>query len=166
MAERMNLAQTKSNREAKKRPSPVPPLVGNQYFRVYFGSTLVSFARVSNVQRGVEYESFAEGGLNDFIHVLTKPDTQSGTLTLEKGVTADEKITKLMRVLSPGQRITVPVTITLCHRDDEDWKPVRSWGFEDGMVTRWEVTNLDGLGSELAIEKMEITHAGLEELEV
>ena len=113
MAERMNLAQTKSNRESKKRPSPVPPLVGNQYFRVYFGSTLVSFARVSNVQRGVEYESFAEGGLNDFIHVLTKPDTQSGTLTLEKGVTADEKITKLMRVLSPGQRITVPVTITL-----------------------------------------------------
>lgn len=166
MAERLTLAQTKTRREGKKRPSQVPPMVGNQYFRVYFGSTLISFARVSNVQRSVEHESFAEGGLNGYVHVLTRPDGQSGTLTLEKGVAADDKITRLMRILSPGQRITVPVTITLCHRDEEDWKPVRSWGFEDGMVTRWEVTNLDGLGSEVAIEKMEISHAGLVELEV
>lgn len=166
MAERMDLNQTRAKRESKKTASPVPPLVGNQYFRVYFGSTLVSFARVSNVQRSVEFENYTEGGLNDYIHVLTKPNSQGGTLTLEKGVSADKSIQKLVRALSPGRRITVPVTITLCHRDDEGWKPVRSWGFEDGMVIRWAVTNLDGMGSELAIEKMEIAHAGLEELEV
>jgi hypothetical protein len=57
----------------QKKPSAVPPLVGNQYFRVYFGSTLISFSRVSNVQRSSEHEDLAEGGLNDYLHVLTKP---------------------------------------------------------------------------------------------
>jgi hypothetical protein len=34
------------------------------------------------------------------------------------------------------------------------------------MVTRWELGTLEGMGSELAIEKLEISHAGLVELEV
>lgn len=163
---KQTLAQTKSQREQKRKKSPVPPLVGNQYFRVYLGSTLVSFARVSNIQRTVEHEDLAEGGLNSYVHVLTKPGGASGNLTLEKGIVADDSVSDLMRALAPGTRISVPVTITLYNREADDWKPVRSWGFEDGMVSRWEIGNLDGLGSEVVIEKLEISHAGLAELEV
>jgi len=166
MADRRTLAQTKSQRESRKKPSAVPPLVGNQYFRVYFGSTLISFSRVSNVQRSADHEDLAEGGLNDYLHVLTKPGTQSGTLTFEKGVAADGSVTKIMQALSPGTRISVLTTITLYSQDSGAWKPVRSWGFNDGMVTRWELGTLDGMGSELAIEKLEISHAGLVELGV
>ncbi len=162
----LTLQQTREKRESGKKASSVPNLVGNQYFRVFFGSTQINFARVSNVQRTVEHEDFAEGGLNDYVHVLTRPGSQSGTLTLEKGVAADGALTKLMRALAPGTRISVPVTILLCYREASGWKPVRSWGFEDGMVTRWELGNLDGLGSEVAIEKLEISHAGLIEQEV
>lgn len=157
------LEEVRQARKSKQKPSPVPPLVGNQYFRVYFGKTLISFARVSNLQRSLEHEEVVEGGLNGFIHVLTKPGTQAGTLTLEKGVVADESVTAIMEALGPGARISVPVTITLYHRDEEAWQPVRSWGFEDGVVTRWELTELDGLGSTVAIEKLEISHAGLVE---
>ena len=148
------------------RPSSAPPLVGNQQFKVFFGSTQINFARVSNVQRSVEHEDLMEGGLNDYVHVLTKPGGQSGTLTLEKGVAADSSLTKLMRALEPGTRITTPVTILLYYRDASGWKPARAWGFGDGMVTRWELGNLDGLGSEVIIEKLEISHAGLTEQEV
>ena len=88
------------------------------------------------------------------------------SLTLEKGVAADGALTKLMRALEPGRRIAVPVTIFLYHRERSGWKPVRAWGFEDGMVTRWELGSLDGLGSEVVIEKLEISHAGLTEQEV
>ncbi len=162
----LTLQQTREKRESGRKASSVPDLVGNQHFRVFFGSTQVNFARVSNVQRTVEHEDFAEGGLNDYVHVLTRPGGQSGTLTLEKGVAADGALTKLMRALAPGTRISVPVTILLYHRESSGWKPVRSWGFEDGMVTRWELGNLDGLGSEVIIEKLEISHAGLIEQEV
>ena len=166
MAERMDLAQTREKRESTMRPSSAPPLVGNQQFKVFFGSTQINFARVSNVQRSVEHEDLMEGGLNDYVHVLTKPGGQSGTLTLEKGVAADSSLTKLMRALEPGTRITTPVTILLYYRDASGWKPARAWGFEDGMVTRWELGTLDGLGSEVIIEKLEISHAGLTEQEV
>lgn len=166
MPDARSLAQTKSRREAQKKPSAVPPLVGNQYFRVYFGSTHISFSRVSNVQRSSEHEDLAEGGLNDYLHVLTKPGTQSGTLTFEKGVAADESAIRIMRALKPGTRVSVLTTITLYSQDTGKWKPVRSWGFNDGMVTRWELGELDGMGSTLAIEKLEISHAGLVELEV
>ena len=162
----LTLQQTRGKRESGKKASSVPNLVGNQHFRVFFGSTQVNFARVSNVQRAVEHEDFAEGGLNGYVHVLTRPGSQSGTLTMEKGVAADGTLTKLMRALAPGTRIAVPVTILLYHRESSGWKPVRSWGFEDGMVTRWELGNLDGLGSEVIIEKLEISHAGLMEQEV
>lgn len=166
MADRRTLAQTRSQREARKKPSVVPPLVGNQYFRVYFGSTLISFSRVSNVQRSAEHEDLAEGGVNDSLHVLSKPGTQSGTLTFEKGVAADGSAIRIMRALAPGTRISVLVTITLYSQSSGAWKPVRSWGFNDGLVTRWEMGTLDGLGNELAIEKLEISHAGLVELGV
>jgi phage tail-like protein len=166
MAQSRTLAQVKSQRESRKKPSAVPPLVGNQYFRVYFGSTLISFSRVSSVQQSEGHEDLAEGGLNDHIHVLTRVNAQSGTLTFEKGVAADGSVTKIMQSLAPGTRISVPVTITLYGQDSGKWKPVRSWGFDDGMVTRWELGTLEGMGSELAIEKLEISHAGLVELEV
>lgn len=162
----LTLQQTKAKRESGGKPSAAPPLVGNQQFKVFFGSTQINFARVSNVQRSVEHEDLTEGGLNDYVHVLTKPGGQSGTLTLEKGVAADGALTKLMRALEPGRRIAVPVTVFLYHREQTGWKPVRAWGFEDGMVTRWEVGSLDGLGSEVLIEKLEISHAGLKEQEV
>ncbi len=163
---RLTLAETKSLREGKMKPSDVPLLVGNQYFDVYFGSTHISFIRVSNVQQTAEHEDLAEGGLNGYTHVLAKPATQSGTLTLEKGVVDDESIVKIMKALPPGTRICVPVTIILSRVEGNTWKSVRAWGFDDGMVTRWEVSNLDGMGSEVAIEKLEISHAGLVELEV
>lgn len=165
-AKPLTLEETKSNREKSAKPSDVPLLVGNQYFDVYFGSTRISFIRVSNVQQAAEHEDLAEGGLNGFTHVLGKPQTQSGTLTLEKGVVDDESIVKIMKALSPGTHIRVPVTILLCRREGAMSYGVRGWGFDEGVVTRWEVSNLDGLGSEIAIEKLEISHSGLVELEV
>lgn len=161
----ITLNQAKSQREAKMKPSAVPNLVGNQYFRVYFGATPMNFIRVSNVQRSTGYDELTEGGLNGYVHILTKPGGQTGTLTFEKGIVANEETKKLMKALAPGVRITVPVTVTLCYQAGDEWKPVRSWQIEDGLVTRWEIGTLDGLGSEVTIEKLEITHSGLKELE-
>ena len=161
----MTLQQTRAKRQSGKKPAPVPPLVGNQKFKVFFGSTQINFARVSNVQRSVEHEDLLEGGLNDYVHVLTKPGGQSGTLTLERGG-GRQLPDQAHAGTEPGTRITTPVTILLYYRDASGWKPARAWGFEDGMVTRWELGNLDGLGSEVIIEKLEISHAGLTEQEV
>ena len=166
MEERLTLAQTKARREEKRRPSQVPPMVGNQYFKVYFGAVPISFSRVSNLQHTVEHEDFAEGGLNHHVHVLTRPNSQSGTLTLEKGVADEDVVTKLTRVgiLLPGTRLLLPVTVTLYYRTEHFWKPVRSWGVEDGIVTGCRLSDLDAMGSEVAVERLELSHSGLIEI--
>lgn len=162
----MTLAETRTRREGKKTPSSVPPLVGNQYFKVYFGPTPISFSRVSNVQHRVEHEDLVEGGLNQYVHVLTKTNSQSGTITLEKGVIAEDLATKTLRatLFMPGRRILLPIVITLYHRTDNAWVPARSWGVEDGIVTSCELSELDGMGSQVAVEKLEISHSGLLEI--
>ncbi len=143
------------------------PVVGNQHFVVYFGKTRISFSKVRNLQHTAEHETLSEGGLNDFVHVLNRPGSQGGTLTLEKGVMARADDVRGIQALAPGRRIQVPVTITLYHWNGSgEWKPVRAWGVQDGVVTRWELTELDGLGSSVALETLEIAHSGLIELEV
>ena len=39
MAERMSLDKTREKRESGQKPSSAPALVGNQQFKVFFGST-------------------------------------------------------------------------------------------------------------------------------
>lgn len=168
MSARQTLAQTKSARSASRNVPPVPFVASNQYFRVSFGSVGVSFARISNLQRSVEFEALAEGGWNEGVHVLTKPSQQGGTLTFEKGVTTGSPAmdASVRTMLTPGRRICVAVTITLMVQTSNGWEGVRAWGFDDGLVTRAEIGNLDALGSEIVFEKLEITHAGLTEVKV
>lgn len=166
MSEHLTLEQTRARREGERSPFEGPFFVGNQYFKVYFGPVLISFSRVSNIQHKIEHEDFQEGGLNHYVHVLTKPNTQSGTITMEKGVAFEDVAAKLLRtgLLIPGRRLLMPVTITLYHRGEHGWLPARSWGVEDGMVTSCEVSELNGLGSEVTVERIEISHSGLIEL--
>ncbi|MFI3312691.1 MAG: phage tail protein, partial [Eubacteriales bacterium] len=156
-----SLAETRSDRTAKSKETPVPPLVGNQYYRVYFGATQINFSKVTNVEMTVETDQISEGGLNGYVHVLTKSLGQGGKLTMEKGLVAEDSMNQIMTKLSVGTRLNLPVTITLYHTTNEGLKPVRAWGFEDGMVSAWRLGELDGLGSQLCIETLEITHGGL-----
>ena len=161
---KMNLQQTRELREGKKKPAKFP-VIGGQFFKVYVGATQIGFSTVSNVQQQQEHEALVEGGLNGYVHILNKPNSSGGTLTLEKGI-ALGPVTELMQTLSPGTRISVPVTITLYHQTDKGEQPVRSWGIDDGVVTGWSVEEFSAMGSEVAIERLEITHSGLTEIEV
>lgn len=165
---RLTLGQTKKRRETAVRKTvvPDPGFVGNQFFTVLFGNTQIGFQRVSNLQTAVEREELAEGGLNDQVHVLTKPGRQSGTLTLEKVIVDNEELHKIISALAPGTRINVPVIVSLFRKTASGWEEIRAWGFNDGIVVRWELNNLDGLGSELAVEKLEIAHEGLVEIDL
>ena len=37
-----------------------------------------------------------------------------------------------------------------------------SYGINGGVIVKWEVSGLDGLGNELLIQKFEIAHAGVQ----
>lgn len=40
----------------------------------------------------------------------------------------------------------------------------KAYSFDEGIVTRWEMSALDALGKDVLIEKLEIRHSGLQEI--
>jgi phage tail-like protein len=136
-------------------------MLGNRFVLTLGKNTSLSFSRVSNITRALDYETIVEGGVNDRVHTLTKPKQQAETLILEKGVNAGsnadirEKLEKLG--LKPGGRIKEPVVLGVYSPTGDH----KYYSFENGVVVRWELSNLDALGNEVLVEKFEIAHSGL-----
>ena len=42
-------------------------------------------------------------------------------------------------------------------------KPLLLW-INDGLITKWEVSGLDAMGSQLLVEKLEIMHEGIQSI--
>lgn len=137
----------------------------NNRFILAIGQEMLSFSKVTNMSRNTEYDTIAEGGLNSMAHTFTKAKQQQETLILEKGVNISRKkdsenLAKLG--LKPGGRIRQAVTLVVL---GDDRKMERRYGFDEGVVIRWELGGLDAMGNEVLIERFEIAHSGLKELE-
>jgi phage tail-like protein len=137
----------------------------NNRFVLAIGKEMLSFSKVTNMSRNTEYDTIVEGGLNSMVHTFTKAKQQQETLILEKGVNISRKkdSENLAKMgLKPGGRINQAVTLVVL---GDDQKTERRYGFDEGVVIRWEIGGLDAMGSEVLIERFEIAHSGLKELE-
>lgn len=134
----------------------------NYSFQVVLGAVTgykpeaISFARVSGLQSGLDFEPLQEGGYNSDVHILHNPAKSNGTLTLERGV-AQKK--GWMDRMKPGVHLGTWLRISLI--DTKTKKVVRSYSIADGVVTKWELSPLDAMGHEVLIEKLEIQYIGL-----
>ena len=138
-------------------------LHGNRFI-LAIGKELLSFSRVSNIGRSLECETFVEGGLNTMVRSFAKPKQQQETLVLEKGVNAyrDYHFNLYENLgLRVGGRIKQAVTLVVL---GDEFFSDRYYSFNEGIVIKWEVGNLDAMSSEVLIERLEIAHSGLEEL--
>ena len=135
-------------------------------FVLAVGKELLSFSKVSNISRTLEYDTFIEGGLNTMVRTFTKPKQQQETLILEKGMNIFSSLdmdTYTALGLKPGGRIREAVTlVVLGDKEHMD----RFYSFNEGVVVKWEVGNLDAMSGEVLIERFEIAHSGLEEFTV
>lgn len=135
-------------------------LLLNNQFLVSFGVVLYSFARVSNLSDSFEIEAVSEGGLNSHPEILMKPKTKAETLILEKGV-----LKSVLGLQDSMLRTGIPVmavTIMVMNRG----MVRKAYFLEEGIITKWELTNLDAMGKDVLVKKVEITHSGLIEVPV
>lgn len=115
----------------------------------------IGFSKVGGLTVELEVEEIQEGGVNGTPHVLTSPAKRSGKLTLEKGLaSANSWATKLR----PGFRLGGWLTVEVA---DSSGTVIRTFMIEDGIVTKWELTDMDASSSQVLIEKLEIAHTGL-----
>lgn len=132
-------------------------LLLNNRFHVILGEWMYSFARVSNISSSVEVETVNEGGVNEHPALLYKQKSQAEALVLERGIAVKPEL-KSTR-LKAGTMVKGGIVLVRNGR-----MLFKAYSFEEGIITRWEMSALDAMGKDVLIEKLEIRHSGLEEI--
>jgi|SRR5580704_5300089 phage tail-like protein len=114
------------------------------------------FAKVKGVASDSRFESYHEGGQNEFEHKLFTMATWSA-LTLERGL-ADQSLWDWRAAVIEGrvQRKTISVILK-----DEAGAEVKRWHAENAFPTKWSVTDFDAMNGQVTVEAVEFAHHGL-----
>lgn len=114
------------------------------------------FSRVRGVASESKFESYHEGGQNEFEHKLVTMATW-GALTLERGL-ADQSLWDWREAVIDGQVQRKTVSIIL---KDETGAEVKRWHAQSAFPVKWSVSDLDAASGQVAVETIEFAHHGL-----
>ncbi len=133
--------------------STVKDPVLNTGFKVQIGNQTFSFARIRNISQTIDVETIQEGGNNWLVHNLPKPLATPQRLVLEHGFLADEDNEPGFTV---GSRL-YNVTIMVMRHNSVS----KTYSFDEGVVTRWELSDFDAMQGQIVYNTIEILHSGL-----
>lgn len=133
-------------------------LTTNYGFRVFIDKNIeLRFSKISGLETSVELEQFGIGGKNDSPYCAVKANASPGKIILEKGICiSDQSIENWRPGLYLGGDLEIFVGF---NRSSGSFS--QSYCITGGYITRWEVTELDAMGSDILIDKFEITHMGI-----
>ena len=140
--------QTTGQKESRERPF----FVTNCEFQLMIGNCTINCARISNLVMEQEIETVPEGG-SLLLNLFPADKKRADVLTVEKALISDE----IMENLEAGVQIREGVIAVYRGK-----ALFQTFSFEEGMITKCEYTNLDAMGHEILLKKLEITHSGLE----
>lgn len=132
-------------------------LLLNSNFVVHIGSAAYSFARIRNISESIEVETVREGGDNQHVHSLLKQRSGEQRIVFERGLLADSD-GRADQDLQPGTLVS-NVQILVLSRG----KIKKNYYFDEGLVTKWELSGLDAMDGKPIYRTVEIVHSGLHE---
>lgn len=136
------------------------------HFTVGFGAAPPdrdsAFQEVSGIAAEMETETVNEGGENGYVHKLPK-GVRHTNLVLKRGVAAlSSPLVQWCRAVLEGGLAQPVETRTLqVFLLDAAGQPVRAWSFTRAWPVRWEIEGFGATKNELALEKIELVHAGV-----
>lgn len=118
-----------------------------------------SFQEVSGIKVQLESESWAEGGVNQFVHRLPKPPTYSN-LTLKRGVVvaASPLATWMGQTLGGLMMYAIKPRDLFVILRNEDGNPLIRWKFVNAHPVSWETSPLNAMESAVLTETMEFSY--------
>jgi phage tail-like protein len=132
------------------------PLRGFRFLLEIDEITSGGFMRVKGLSREVKYESYREGGVNEYEHKLLT-HVAYPVVVLERGLAIDD-LWKWALAASDGevQRKTIRIRL-----QDEANEKRWAWQIEHAVPVRWAVSDLDAQTSAVVMETLELAHHGL-----
>ncbi|MGK0290126.1 MAG: phage tail-like protein [bacterium] len=129
------------------------------YFQVKWDKDVMSFQEISGLDvesQPIEYRS----GDSPVHSVINMPGLKKySNITMKKGVfTKDNKFWNWFNQIKLNTIKRIPITISLL---DESGAPTMVWNIQDAWPTKISGTDLKADGNEVAVETIEIAHAGI-----
>lgn len=125
------------------------------HFLVTIDGVIVSFAKISNMEKSMEYEVLSEGGNNLSPRLLPLPQKQVKTLRMERGI-QEKKIP--LNTLCPGTVIKTGIGIAVL---DARNRIIARYKVEGTTVVKWEMGALDAQGNGVLLETFEVTYTDI-----
>jgi phage tail-like protein len=117
------------------------------------------FTEVSGLESELELEEYAEGGMNKFTYQFPKR-VKYPNLVLSYGLTDVDTMVDWYEDASKGKIKRKNGTIILLNRNRI---PVMSWDFKKAYPVKWVGPELNASnGTEVAVEKIELVHQGID----
>ena len=113
------------------------------------------FTRVKGLTREAKYESYREGGVNEYEHKLIT-QVSFPVLVLERGL-ALEDLWKWAQDAADGNVTRKSIRIRL--RDEANEK-AWAWQVDSAIPVKWTASDLDAQTSPVVMESLELAHHG------
>jgi phage tail-like protein len=132
------------------------PLRGFRFLLEIEGLTSGGFTRVKGLSREVKYESYREGGVNEYEHKLVT-QVSYPVVILERGLALDD-LWKWALATADGEVKRKTIWIRLQNEANEKmW----AWQIEYALPVKWTASDLDAQSSQVVMESLELAHHGL-----
>jgi len=132
------------------------PLRGFRFLLEIDGVTSGGFTRVKGISREVKYESYREGGVNEYEHKLLS-QVSHPVVILERGLALDD-LWKWALAAADGEVKRKTLRIRLRNEaNDAAW----AWQIEHALPVKWSASDLDAQSSQVVMESIELVHHGL-----
>lgn len=132
------------------------PLRGFRFLLEIEGITSGGFSKVKGISRELKFESYREGGVNEYEHKLVT-QASNPVVVLERGLALDD-LWKWALAAADGEIRRRTIRIRL--RDEADG-PAWAWQIEHAIPTKWSASDLDAASSQVVMESLELAHHGL-----
>lgn len=132
------------------------PLRGFRFIVEIQGIASGGFARVKGLSRELKFESFREGGVNEYEHKLIT-QVSYPVVILERGLALDD-LWKWAQAAAVGEIRRRTVWIRL---QNEAGAIKWSWQVDYALPVKWSASDLDAQTSPVLMESLELAHHGL-----
>ncbi len=118
------------------------------------------FSEVSGLQVEVETEDYLEGGINEFVHKLSK-GVKHSNIILKRGITDSDILWKWHQDIVNGKikRKTIRIIIL-----DNEGQEKLHWEFKEAYPVKWMGPEFKADSSNVAVETIELVHKGIQKV--
>jgi phage tail-like protein len=132
------------------------PLRGFRFLLEIDGITSGGFTRVKGLSREVKYESYREGGVNEYEHKLVTQVIYP-VVVLERGLALDDLWTWALATADGDvQRKNLRIRL-----QNEAGEKLWAWQIEWALPVKWSMSDLDAASPQVVMESLELAHHGL-----